>query len=55
MSNTVALALLAQGNTGNEILNLLDAIVSDIEQENINDFVQHAVALNMPTLEEVAF
>ena len=55
MSNTVALALLAQGNTGNEILNLLDVIVEDITQENINDFVQHAVALNMPTLEEVAF
>jgi hypothetical protein len=55
MSNAVALALLAQGNTGTELLSLLDAIVSDIEQENINDFVQHAVAMNMPTLEEVAF
>ena len=36
MSKSVVLSLLAQGNTGAEILTILDTIVSDIEQENIN-------------------
>jgi hypothetical protein len=36
MSKSVILSLLAQGNTGTEILSILDTIVSDIEQENIN-------------------
>jgi len=36
MSKSVILSLLAQGNTGNEILSILDTIVEDIEQENIN-------------------
>ena len=36
MSKSVILSLLAQGNTGAEILSILDTIVSDIEQENIN-------------------
>ena len=30
------LSLLAQGNTGDEILSILDVIVADIEQENID-------------------
>jgi hypothetical protein len=55
MSKSVILSMLAQGNTGNEILNILDVIVEDITQENMNDFVQHAVALNMPTTAEIAF
>ena len=36
MSLSVALSLLAQGNNGDEILTILDTLVSDIEQENIN-------------------
>ena len=36
MSLSIALSLLAQGNNGNEILNILDVLVSDIEQEGIN-------------------
>jgi hypothetical protein len=36
MSLSIALSLLAQGNTGDEILTILDTIVSDVEQENIN-------------------
>lgn len=55
MSKSVALSLLAQGNNGIEILSILDSLVADIEQANINDFVEHAVSLNMPTLEEMAF
>ena len=36
MSKQVILSMLAQGNTGDEILSILDIIVSDIEQENID-------------------
>ena len=36
MSKSVILSLLAQGNTGDEILSILDTIVDHIEQENIN-------------------
>ena len=36
MSKQVILSLLAQGNTGDEILSILDVIVSDIEQEGID-------------------
>ena len=36
MSKSVVLSLLAQGNTGIEILTILDSIVSDIEQANID-------------------
>jgi len=36
MPKNLILSLLAQGNTGDEILSILDVIVSDIEQENIN-------------------
>ena len=50
-----AIGMLRQGNTGEQIMNILDMIVSDVEQTNIQDFVDHAVALNTPTLEPVAF
>ena len=36
MSKSVLLSLLAQGNTGSEILSILNTIVSDIEQANID-------------------
>jgi hypothetical protein len=55
MSRSIALSLLRQGNTGDQILQILDTLVNEITEENINDFVQHAVALNTPTLEEIAF
>ena len=56
MSKQVLLSLLAQGNTGSEILSILDAIVSD----NVSGFdyiacPQLESALGIPTLEEVAF
>jgi hypothetical protein len=44
MSKSVILSLLAQGNTGAEILSILDAIVEDIEQENINSFLEEVAA-----------
>ena len=36
MSKSVILSLLAQGNTGTEILTILDTIVEIIVQENID-------------------
>jgi hypothetical protein len=36
MPLSVALSLLAQGNNGDQILQILDTLVADIEQENIN-------------------
>jgi hypothetical protein len=46
MSKSVMLSLLAQGNTGSEILSILDAIAAD-ESSSISD--------NEPTLNEVQF
>jgi hypothetical protein len=41
MSREVALGLLRQGNTGSEILSILDVIVSDIEsEETINEIAE---------------
>ena len=56
MSKSVMLSLLAQGNTGSEIMSILDAIVSD----NVSgyDYIESPMiesALGIPTLEEIAF
>jgi len=45
MSKSLILSLLAQGNTGSEILTILDSIVADIEQENIDDAAAYFAAL----------
>jgi hypothetical protein len=45
MSKSVIFSLLAQGNTGDEILSILDIIVSDIQQENIDDCAAHYESL----------
>ena len=45
MSKSVILSLLAQGNTGAEILSILDTIVEDITQENIDDAAAYFAAL----------
>ena len=55
MTQQIAISLLRQGNTGNEILSILDALVTGIEQENINDCAEHFASLHTPTLEEVQF
>ena len=50
------LSLLAQGNTGSEIMSILDAIASD--QVGGFDYIESPMieqALGIPTLEEVAF
>jgi hypothetical protein len=56
MSKSIALSLLAQGNTGTEILSILDALVAN----RVSDFdyiesPQLESALGVPTLEEIAF
>jgi hypothetical protein len=40
MSKSVILSLLSKGNTGDEILSILDVIVADIEQENIDSVAE---------------
>jgi len=50
------LSLLAQGNTGSEIMSILDAIVSDnVSGYDYIESPQLESALGIPTLEEVAF
>jgi hypothetical protein len=56
MSKTVMLSMLAQGNTGSEILSILDTLTSD----NVAgfDYIESPMieqALGIPTLEEIAF
>jgi uncharacterized protein (DUF433 family) len=46
MTKTVMLSMLAQGNTGDEILSILDALTAD----NVSE-----VAVNEPTLNEIEF
>jgi len=37
MSKTIALSLLAQGSTGNEILQILDVLMSDFESNELTE------------------
>ena len=46
MTLSTALGMLKVGNTGNEILQILDIIVEDIEQENINDCAEYYAAIS---------
>ena len=56
MSKSVMLSLLAQGNTGSEIMSILDAIVSDnVAGYDYIESPQLEAALGIPTLEEIAF
>ena len=41
MTRSTALGMLSVGNTGDEILQILDVIVEDITQENINDCAEY--------------
>ena len=45
MSKSVILSLLAQGNSGTEILTILDMLVESIVEENINDVAEYFAAL----------
>jgi hypothetical protein len=46
MTKDLALTLLDRGTNGTEIMDILDAIVSQVEDINIQDFVDYAVSLN---------
>ena len=46
MTRSTALGMLKVGNTGNEILQILDIIVEDIVQENINDVAEYYAAIS---------
>jgi len=50
MSKQVLISMLRQGNTGNEILSILDAIASD----TVSD-APVADVTSVPTLEEIEF
>lgn len=54
MSRTIALSLLAQGNTGEQILQILDSIVSDIvvDADSTN---MPILGQSVPSLNEMAF
>jgi len=55
MTKQVLTSLLAQGNNGNEILQILDTLVEDMTQENINDAAAHYAAISTGTLEAIDF
>ena len=52
---SMMLGMLRQGETGEQILQILDTLIAGIEEENINDCAAHYAAISMPTLQEVAF
>lgn len=52
---SVLLGMLRQGQTGEQILQILDTLVAGIEEENINDFASYAAAISTPTLQTVEF
>jgi len=56
MSKSIALSLLAQGNTGDELLQILDALAA--EAVSSFDYIESPMieqVLGIPTLEESAF
>ena len=55
MSKSVMLSLLAQGNTGTEILQILDTLASDNVSEQSDSTYLPILGQSVPTLEEVAF
>ena len=46
MTRSTALGMLSVGNTGDEILRILDVIVEDITQENINDCAEYFASIS---------
>jgi hypothetical protein len=50
MTADLAISLLRRGSNGSQILEILETLTSEIEQENIADFLDHAA-----TLQEVQF
>ena len=46
LTRSTALGMLSVGNTGDEILQILDVIVEDITQENINDCAEYFASIS---------
>ena len=46
MSKSVALGMLRQGQTGAQILEILNVLTAEIEQENIQDCADHYAAIS---------
>lgn len=46
MTRTIALGMLKQGNTGEEIMQILDVIEVDVINENIQDCAEHYAAIS---------
>lgn len=46
MTKDLLISQLRQGRDGNQILEILDALVENLESENIQDFAEYAAALN---------
>ena len=46
IARSTALGMLSVGNTGDEILQILDVIVEDITQENINDCAEYFASIS---------
>jgi len=55
MSKSVMLSLLAQGNTGDEILSILDTLTADNVSEVADSTYLPILGQSVPTLEEIAF
>ena len=51
----VYLGMLRQGNTGEQIMTILDMIADDIAEANIQDCAEHYAAISTPTLQPIAF
>jgi hypothetical protein len=45
MTRNLAVSLLRQGANGDQILSILETLTSEVEQENIADFLEHAASL----------
>ena len=45
-TRSTALGMLSVGNTGDEILQILDVIVEDITQENIDDCAEYFASIS---------
>jgi hypothetical protein len=55
MSKSIALSLLAQGNNGNEILQILNTLAVDVAGFDYIESPQLEQVLGIPTLEELQF
>jgi len=51
MSQALAISMLRQGKTGNQIMEILDVIEADVINANIDDCAQHYAAISTQEIE----